>query len=488
MNVGRLGSGTLNILNGGVIQLNGNGAASSANFNSTFVNIGGGQGVAAGGTGTALISGLGSRLEINGANRVLTVGRGGGANGTLVINNGGAVAAPVILLAGIDDGIGSLTLNNGSIALSGTQQFGSTPNTGPAFVLGRSGGVGSLSMSNGSTVSLSAPSTAQAFTAVSLGGTSVNVEGGTGSLSMSSGSRLTVSGGSSNSGVFVGRIGTGTMTVRDQGTVVDVSGVTGGGRVLVGVEPFGVNTGTGTLVVSNNGFVNAGALLGVAHNGVTSSGGTGTLSVNSGGRVSATSIYVGNQGTITGNGGTLSGNVVSNQGLISMGNSVGTMTVEGGYKTIDSGKFLLEIESDGNGGFVTDTMVFKGITASDLSFADSLFAFSFLADTNPNAALGLLNLAQFFLYDDGSGNLQGIDALGVPLDTLFANVDFLARSDSYVINSFDYTPSGGFVMISATAVPEPSTLPVLWVAVFVLWRLRGTEYLPSRRLTTLRPH
>lgn len=466
--VGRLGNGTLNITNGALVQLNGNGAASASSTNDAFVSIGGGTGVAGGGTGSALISGAGSRLEINGTNPAMIVGRGETAQGTLTITNGG-FASSFNFLAGIDGGVGNVQVNGGALALSGLQQFGPNAGTGAALVLGRNGGTGSMSLTNGAAVTLSAP--AGAFSAVSLGGTSVNVNGGAGTLSMAGGSTLTMNGGRNDSGVFVGRIGTGVMTVSGTGTRVDVSGVTGGGRVFVGVEPFGVNTGTGTLVVSNNGYVNAGALLGVAHNGLTSSGGAGTLAVNSGATVRADSIFVGNRGVITGCGGNLIGNVVSNQGLINTGCSVGRLTVEGGYRTVDSGKFLLEIESDGLGGFRTDTLVFKGISAADLSFGDSLFEFSFLADADPNQALGLLNLDRFFLYDDGSGNLQGISALGMSLDDLFDDVAFDARADSFSIASFEYSASRGFLAMSATPVPEPATLLLLMLAISILHRI-----------------
>ncbi len=472
LQVGRLGNGTLNITNGALFQLNGNGAASASNTNDAFVSIGGGAGVVGGGTGSALIAGAGSRLEINGTNPAMIVGRGTGAQGTLTVASGG-FASSFNFLAGIDGGVGSVQINGGTLALRGIQQFGPNAGTGAALVLGRNGGTGSMLLASGAAVTLSAP--VGAFSAVSLGGTSVNVNGGTGSLSMAGGSTLTMSGGRNDSGVFVGRIGTGVMAVTGSGTRVDVSGVTGGGRVFVGVEPFGVNTGTGTLVVSNSGYVNAGATLGVAHNGATSSGGTGTLAVNSGGTVRANNIYVGNQGVIIGCGGTLIGNVVSNQGLISTGCSVGQLTVEGGYSTVDSGKFLLEIESDGLGGFRTDTLVFRGITAADLSFGDSLFEFSFLADADPNQAVGLLNLDRFFLFDDGTGNLQGISALGISLDDLFADVAFNARADSYSIASFEYSASRGFLAMNAAPVPEPTSLFLLAFALALLCRVRNVS-------------
>lgn len=478
LQVGRLGNGTLNITNGALVQLNGNGAASASSTNDTFVSIGGGTGVVGGGTGSALISGAGSRLEINGTNPAMVVGRGTGAHGLLTIASG-AFTSSFNFLAGIDGGVGTVQVNGGTLALSGIQQFGPNAGTGSALVLGRNGGTGSMALTNGAAVTLSAP--AGAFSAVSLGGTSTSVSGGTGSLSMAGGSTLTMSGGRNDSGVFVGRIGNGVMTVSGSGTMVDVSAVTGGGRVFVGVEPFGINTGTGTLVVSNSGYVNAGAMLGVAHNGVTSSGGTGTVVVSSGGTVRADNIFVGSQGAITGDGGTLVGDVVSNDGVIDIGSSVGRLTVEGGYKTVDSGKFLLEIESDGGGGFTTDTMVFKGITAADLSFGDSLFEFSFLADTNPNDAVGMLDLSKFFLFDDGSGDLQGIDVLGVSLEDLFAGVIFGARADSYSIDSFEYSASRGFVAISATPVPEPSTALLLVLALAVVAKL-WSRAVPARHV------
>src|SRR5690606_21688797 len=137
------------------------------------------------------------------------------------------------------------------------------------------------------------------------------------------------------------------------------------------------------LKVTDNAQVNAGRLLGIAHTGGSSSGGTGTLVVESGGSVRAESIYIGNRGFVTGNGGLLIGNVFNAGGVIGPGQSPGRLTIQGGYQASNGGKIVLEIEADGLGGFITDSILFLDINPGDLDFSGTEFEFVFLGDTNP---------------------------------------------------------------------------------------------------------
>lgn len=484
--VGRRGEGTLTVSNGGALSMD-NSSGTSSRDNPVGLTIGGGVGEV-GGNGTALVTGTGSQILLrpnNAKTSVLTVGRGESSTGVLTVENGGRVSDVTIGVVGIDGATGTVNLDNGTLIMKGTQFVsGVAADTGPALVLGRAGGTGTLNMTNGARLEIEAPSpavgTPDGLTAVSLGGTAVALMGGTGALNMSGGSSLIMSGGTPGStannaqfsGLYVGRIGTGTMSVTGAGTSVDVSGLGNGGRVMVGVEPFAVNTGVGTLTVAEGASVKAGTVLGVAHNGVSSSGGVGTLIVNSGATVEAEQIFVGSQGLIGGDGGVLIGDVVSNFGTISPGLSPGQLTIEGGYTTVGYSKFLLEILSDGLGGFLIDSILFKNILEGDLAFAGSEIEFSFLGDTNPLAFQNseFDSLSRFFLFDNGSG-VQGIDDL-VDLDALFGEVSFSARSDSFRIESFTYTPTGGFDSIVLSQVPEPRTLALIALSLVMLGVVR----------------
>lgn len=499
MSVGRRGTGSLSITNGGSVSFDHSGGA-LVRDSATVLNIGGGSGDA-GGHGSALVSGTGSQILLNnGFSRysVLTVGRGAGSVGSLMVQDGGKVSQVTVAVVGIDGGQGDITLDHGRLEMWGSQFVtGVAADTGPALVLGRNGGTGSLTMRNQAELTITAPmpnpggllpAAPDGLTAISVGGSSVAINGGTGAIDMRSGATLTMSGGTpgattnsaQHSGIYVGRIGTGTMSVGGAGTSVDVSGLGNGGRVMVGVEPFGVNTGTGTLTVTDNAQVNAGRLLGIAHTGLTSSGGTGTLVVESGGTVRAESIYIGNRGFVTGNGGLLIGNVFNDGGVIGPGQSPGRLTIEGGYQASNGGKIVLEIEADGLGGFITDSILFLGIDSGDLDFSGTEFEFVFLGDTNPLdfVGSGLGSLSSFLKFDNGDGE-KGIDEFA-ELSELLGDASFGARAERYLIDAFSYSAADGFTRISASQVPEPGTLALLAMSVLLL-TLRGSGRLARAR-------
>ncbi|WP_313951943.1 hypothetical protein [Accumulibacter sp.] len=462
MAVGRGGVGALNISAGGLLQLNGNGQSSVLSDNTTQLYIGGGGNIV-GGTGTAIVAGVGSRIELLGsADSLVQVGFGAGSSGSLTVQNGASVSS-LAMVVGNTTGSGNLNLNNGTLNLGGTFQGGSnTVGRGGGISIGRgSGSVGSATFSNGATVNI----TNDGFEGGMAVGGSPTASGGTGNLIMSGGAVINMSGNGNGNGLFVGHnSGVGTMTVTDTGTAVNTNGYSDGGRVIVASNAGAL----GTLTVTNNAVVNAGAILGVGHDGAASTGGTGTLVLNAGGQATADNIFIGSDGVIAGNGGILTGNVINAGGFISPGLSPGQLTIEGGYS--GSGKFLLEIASDGVGGFVTDSVIFKNVLASALDFVGTELVFSFLGDTDPLAfeSSSLNSLASFFLFD----NVTGLPAL----NDLFAGASYSARADSYVINSFTFTPEGGFASLDVSRIPEPGSLLLIALG---LWMLSLAE--PRRR-------
>jgi fibronectin-binding autotransporter adhesin len=453
MAVGRGGVGTLNVQDGGLLQLNGNGQSTVASENPTRLLIGG-SGNIVGGMGTALVSGSGSRIELLGsADNTVSVGVGAGSNGSLTVNNGGSVSALGMAVGNLT-GTGNLIVDNGTLNLGGTYHGGSNAGAGGGIAIGRgSGSLGSATLSNGAIVNI----TNDGFEGGMAVGGSRTASGGTGVVNMSGGSVITMSGNGNRSGLFVGdNSGVGTMNVTGPGTTVDVTGYTDGGRVIVASNAAAV----GTLTVTNNAVVNAGAILGVGHDGTASTGGTGTLVLSSGGHATADNIFIGTGGVIAGNGGILTGNVVNAGGIFDLGNSPGQLTIEGGYS--GTGKFLLEIASDGVGGFLTDSVIFRNVLASALSFVGTELEFSFLGDTDPLAfENSLLNsLATFFLFD----NVTDLPSL----NDLFAGATYSARADSYVINSFAFSPEGGFTSLEVSRIPEPGSLALIALAIGML--------------------
>ena len=145
--------------------------------------------------------------------------------------------------------------------------------------------------------------------------------------------------------------------------------------------------------------------------------------------------------------------------------SPGRMVIDGGF-AFHSGKIVLEVESNGMGGFLTDEIVFTGHSLLDLTGLN--VEFSFLGNTDPNAfrASGRWILDTFFKTNSGLGTLvgddQGISALLMGTETLndlFDGSIFAARADDFQITQFSFDPSRG--VTSLVAIPEPGTLALL---------------------------
>ncbi|MBO4227924.1 autotransporter domain-containing protein [Bradyrhizobium neotropicale] len=231
--VGLGGTGTLTIRNGGTVS-----------------NDFGIVGNDSGSNGTVTVTGTGSSWTNT---RELYVGSSGA--GTLTIRNGGAVN-------NLNGQIGYVAGSRGTVTVDGPGS--SWANTGELNV--GSSGTGTLNIQNGGTVTSNPGATR-----------------GLASIGFSSGSSgaVTVDGAGSswtNGGLlFVGNVGTGTLTIQNGGTV---SSLVGGGLGYAA----GSN-GTATVTGAGSSWTNSFALF-------VGYGGTGTLTIQNGGSVSAPNFAI----------------------------------------------------------------------------------------------------------------------------------------------------------------------------------------------------
>ena len=358
--------------------------------NAGSVAIGGNSDSAAGGIGSAVVTGIGSELHAGGVDGFMSVGRSG--SGTLNVNSGGTVSATVMNIGRATGGVGTLSVNNGVLNLSGQQQ---TTGIGAALSLGNQGGTGSATVTNGSVVTISNAGT---------GGASLNTGGtplhrlGIGTLDVS-GSQINLVAAPGLAIVRVGYDGTGTTTlagsalnVGNVSTVVKnpVTGSTqqiGDGAVIIAGQPGS----TGTLVLNAGSVVNAGFVgIGVSQpavviGGVVNqvfNGGNGHLILDHS-TVNTTTFEIGAGGLLSGDGGVINalGNVIVG-GTISPGYSPGRININCDFITLPGSKLILDISGTG-GVYDIDHLILGNDSTFDLT--NLQIVFNFLGDTDPNA-------------------------------------------------------------------------------------------------------
>ena len=232
-----------------------------------------------------------------------------------------------------------------------SQQTGSVL-AGAFLSIGRSGGTGIVNIGNGSVVTMSNMGSNGA--SLNLGGTGPGPLGD-GTLTLSGGSRINIQAAPGLATLSVARDGSGLMRVRG-GSTVDV----GDGSAYIGR----LKGSDGTLIISEASSLTAG-WVGVGRNKTLTGdvdGGTGTLVlVHS--TLAASDIVIGSNGFLGGSG-TITGNV-TNHGIFSPGNSPGTMEIKGSFMAAAGSRMILEVQSDGQGGFVTDHVIFGNGQALD---------------------------------------------------------------------------------------------------------------------------
>lgn len=269
---GSLGLSTMTIGNTGQATLNVNGGGALTSSHATI-------GTNAGGNGLVTVSGSGSKWTSTGN---IYVGNGG--NGTLNVQNGAVVAA-------VDGYVSTLTGSTSTLLVSGAS---AAMNLSGVFIAGYSAGTNAtVTLSNGGQIS-------------GLQGTLGDLAGSSGSMSISgSGSKWSafVDNSITYSGYLnVGRLGAGSLTISNGGTV-------SGERLYIGNDVGS----QGTVTLSGNG-----SLIQMNSNLYVGSEGTGTLTLSDGAQISAAAIKVGYLSGATGtlNVGAASGQTAAAAGTI----------------------------------------------------------------------------------------------------------------------------------------------------------------------------
>lgn len=440
VSVGRDGNGVLNISAGGKLVLDGGGVSTPTHRRSTSFYVGGYSDTAVGGKGVATVTGTGSEIRVTGGDTFIGIGIGAQASGQLSVLAGAAVNG-MGMAVGRSGGVGVLKLDNATMNFSGQQTAGNQ--SGAFFVVGSgTGGIGVATLSSGSVVTLTNMGSAGA--GVSIGGSGA-FAGGDGSLTLTGASRIELHSQPGLNSVTVGREGSGFLRLRGGSSIDQADGVLQVGR----------NSGSdGTVILSEASSITAGWVGIGARKTDTgdTDGGTGTfVLINS--TLNADQIVIGTNGFLGGTG-TING-TVTNRGIFAPGNSPGRLEINGGFVAELGSRMILEVESDGNGGFKTDQVVFNGGQPLDLTGLN--IEFRFLGDTDPVAfnESGRFDTDTFFQVKGTDGSVGVLD------DSFFTAVGFEASAEGYTISNFTFSAAAGASDFTATPVPEPGTTAML---------------------------
>lgn len=469
--IGREGTGTLNITDGGRLLIDGQAVSTVAVPRSTQLRIGGNSDTSIGGAGIALVSGTGSEIRLTGNDTVVFVGRGAQSSGTLTVESGGSVSS-IGMVVGSAGGTGIVNVNNASLNLAG-QQTGDQL-AGAFLNVGRStDGNGTINLTNGSVVNVSNAGSAGA--GISVGGTQFRPFGN-GAFNATD-STVNVTAATAQALFRVGRDDTVTATSTFTNSTLNVSGATAdSSRVIIAQLPG--STGTLTLnagSVINTGYVGVGATPTALPPGTytpQNPGGSGTLVLNNS-TVNASTFEIGALGVLSGNNGVLNvvGDVIVG-GTISPGESPGRIRINCNLISLAGSRLILEVEANGSGGFDIDRLIIGNTSTFDL--AQFQIVFTFLGDTDPTAfaASGGFDLDNFLLAGSFTGGPDvGLSALFASGRTWADVVDFssvTAESSAFDITSLAFDGVSGSVGVIAAPIPEPSTWALMLVGLWLV--------------------
>jgi T5SS/PEP-CTERM-associated repeat protein len=455
VNVGATGSaivGNTAIANGTLT------VGGGSSITSNVIAIGGNSDTAAGGTGSAVVTGPGSALNALGANAFLGVGRGG--TGSLSVGDQGTIAATAMSVGRGATGFGTLSVDNATLNLSGQQTTGNF--VGANLSIGLFGGTGSATITNHSVVTISNPGTAGA--SLNVGGTGL-APTGNGVLNVSD-SQINVLAAPGQATVRIGHDGNAVATLTN--STLNAGNRTASaadGTLIIAGQPGS----TGVLALNGGTVVNAG-YVGVGATPAGGPGGTGVLILNDS-TVNTTTFEIGALGLLSGNGGVInaSGNVIVG-GTISPGNSPGRVTIDCNLITLPGSLLILDVLGTGDG-FSIDHVRIGNNSTFDLRALHIVF--NFLGNTDPNsfAASGGFDLDNFLQsLDLQTGGVSGLSTAFAPGQHWGDVVDpaaITAVSSAYDISNLQLNPDGT-VNVVAVPVPEPETWAILAVGLMTL--------------------
>jgi T5SS/PEP-CTERM-associated repeat protein len=305
VSIGNLGTGALNVLAGG-----------SANLSAFQLHVGGQTGA----NGSATVSGIDSTLVMSGSfDPGGIVGIGDSGTGSLSVLAGGSatLSAEHVLFGTQPGGVG-----NGIVDGAGSVLTVTTTNT---FAVGNKGD-GTLVVSNGGVVDLTVGT--RAHIADLLESTGVVTVTGAGSQ-LTSNAEVVVGGGFDEFGLGATGPSIGSLLILDGGHVAAPSMILG--ELAVSEGSLTVSGAGSTLLLSS--FLTVGGA------------GIGALTVVDGGVITAPTVTINSLSTLTGGGGTIVGDVTA-AGVVGPGNSVGDLTVDGSF-TLNGGTLDIEIGAGG---------------------------------------------------------------------------------------------------------------------------------------------
>ena len=461
--IGNNGKGTVNVTNGGV-------AGSEINYT---------LGDKAGSTGTANISGSGSNL-IAGLDGSGEMRVGANGSGTLIVTNGGTAESANAF------NIGRFVNGSGQVTVDGA---GSTAKSGNGFLVGGTG-AGTLTVQNGglaeSERGFFVGNQASATGTATVTGTGSRINAGTesgdwnlvvgalgdGTLNVNNGGRVDVDN-HLNLGQSSGAVGR--LNIDGANSIVDVSA-----SAHIGGTAASGKGGTGIVTVTNGGVLQIedkltifqGSSLTVDSNSILSAGSivadgdfnwaSGNLSIDNGGVLSGTGDFSG-VGMIT----------VANGGIISPGNSTGTLTA-GDLTWGPGGSYLLEVNdftglagSTSLGWDLLDATSIDITATSGNPFTINLASLD--GSQNANPALNFDDTMPYSLmFGTTSGGITGFNPSVFTVNTgsfqnAFGGSWFVSQAGNDLFLNYS----------TAAAVPEPSTFALLGLCgVVAIWYRR----------------